>query len=332
MQVIASPQPFSLDTDRVTAKGSGNITMGRADGLFPLILAQAADASYTKSEINVTSLAFSATLGGGITKPLWGGSVKIDVTQQKGQITDNGAAGMFQMAGLDVDFKTVTFLTSRLAFDVDFKLPDDLGGVDVNTVGIFKNALIIDGAGARFAPPGAKLSLPNDVLAVQLGPIKAKVDDPSLEYKSSEDALFMRGKLVLEDVQKGEGGSRTTVEADFTDTNYIRLRSDGKIDVVGAVHIKDFPRIGGWQVKDVSLSLDTTKNIVTASGTVSTPVGLRFGDGGVSGRLDLQFTYDPFHFDGFFVQADNLNKPIPFFPEFFFQSIGGGVTGWSPSS
>lgn len=323
--VDAGDIEFKIDAETEKATAQGTITVGRTDGTNVLLRATNAKAEYTVDTLTITDGTYFAAIGN-VTQSLFTGKVEMNVKNQTGTITET-ADGAFKLAGLDVSFNSLSVLQDRLAFDVLFTLPGAAGGVVVDTVRVLDDALIIDANGPRFAAGGI-LSLPNDFIRFTIGTTQINTKNVSIEYNAGEDAFYFRSTVLFDNLIKG----KNAVEADLSGSNFIRYRNDGTLDIVGSIKIAELGSIGKWGLEDVTLSFNSVTKTIEGTGTITTPLGVKFGDEGIQVKPTLSLTLDPVRIDGVGLVIDNINKPIPNFPLFFFQSIGGAVKNMSPAN
>ena len=223
-------------------------------------------------------------------------------------------------------------LSDTLAFDVRFKMPDAASGLLIETADFYSQALRIKSGGAypvrgfRIDPPASK--------EFKLGGfIEVKASNMAIEYRAGEDALRLQAKVEFGNtnfaktkIKKGIG----SVEADLSGPNYIQVNSDGKVDIIGVLKATSAIKLdAGWSIKGLEFNINTTTREVGGAGTLGTPFGVQFGEGATA-RAELEFVYDPFQLDKVGLMLNNLNKPIPAYPAFFFQRIGGSVDNFAP--
>ena len=320
--------PFERNADTGQCETDATVTVGRIDGTDPLLRAENGSAAYDRNSISLSNAVFFAAVGG-VTDSLFEGSVSLDTGSRSGSISETGD-GTFQLAGLDTDFNEVTVLSERLAFDVTFRLPDQATGIVVDTVSIVDDALIIDENGARFAL-GGRLSLPDIVEFRLLDVVDVEASDISIEYRAAEDAIRLQSKITFEGFAKTVGGI-DSIEADLSGSNFLQINSDVDVDLVGSLTVsRELAAPRGWGLTEIELTIDTTTGEVGGSATLRTPFGVKFGEG-AEVKPTLEFLASPFQLDAVGLEIDNLNKPIPAYPAFFFQRIGGMVDNFAPDN
>ncbi|WP_316015721.1 hypothetical protein [Roseobacter sp. HKCCA0434] len=332
------PQPAplhvtSLGADFEFADGKcsadATVTVGREDGTDPLIRYAGGSASFDRSSVALTSGTFYATVGG-VSDALFSADITLDADTRKGSVSGGGATGDFEIAGKAVRFEEVTVLSDRLAFDIEFELPEEATGLVVRTVEVLDDALIIGPDTYQFAGNG-KLELPDVVDFSLLGLLDVQADDISVELRSSDAAVRLQAKLKLDAFAKTLGGL-SEVEADLSGENYLQIAADGEVDLVGSLKIgREIAAPRGWGLSEIELTLDTVAREVGGSATVRTPFGVQFGEGATV-RPSLQFTLNPLELDSVGLDIDNLNVPIPAYPLFFFQNIEGQIDNFAPSN
>lgn len=328
--VTSQGTPFEYNETTQKCETNATVTLGRTDGTNPLLKAEGATAVYCRNAIDLSNTTFYAQIGG-VTDSLWQGSVNINTATRQGSITETGS-GTFQLAGLDTDFKDVTILRDKIAFDVLFRLPDEATGLVVDTVNIFDDALIIDQNGPHFVL-GGKLNLPDVESFRLLNVVDVSAKNNSIEYRASEDALRFQSKIGLENFFKADGGS-TSVEADLSGDNYVQINSDGDVDMVGSLKVsRELAAPRGWGLKEVELTINTVTDELGGSATIRTPFGTKFGEGAeVKPSIEFYTGGDGVQLDALGLEIDNMNKPIPAYPAFFFQRIGGEVDNFAPDN
>jgi uncharacterized repeat protein (TIGR01451 family) len=329
--MITADSKFKHNDKTDKCETTGTIYVGRTAGAARLIRASSTTlAAYRKGLLEVKGGQIYSGIGS-ISERLFTADFSLNL--------NNGIAslsaitqGDFKLAGLPVEFKSMALLSDTLAFDVRFKMPDAASGLLIETADFYSQALRIKSGGAypvlgfRIDPPAKK--------EFKLGGlIDVKASNMAIEYLAGEDALRLQAKVEFENTnfaktKKGIG----TVEADLSGPNYIQVNSDGKVDIIGALKATSaINLISGWSIKGLEFNINTTTREVGGAGTLGTPFGMQFGEGATA-RAEVEFLYDPFQLDKVGLTLDNLNKPIPAYPAFFFQRIGGSVDNFAPSN
>lgn len=334
--VCAQPEPLVVTSlgdefEHMDGKctADATVTIGRDDGTDPLIRYENGTASFDRASVALTSGAFYATVGG-ISKALFRGDVEIDANSRKGSIAGGGASGDLILAGKPVRFEEVTVLRDRLAFDIEFELPDEASGIEVRTVEIIDDALLIGPDTFQFVGNG-KLSLPDIVDFKMLGLLDVKASDISLGFLGSELALQLQAKLELDTFAKTIGGI-SKIEADLSGENYLQINVNGDVDIVGSLKVgRELKAPRGWGLSEIELTINTISKEIGGSATIRTPFGVKFGEG-ITVKPELEFTLDPLELDSVGLNIDNMNIPIPSFPLFFFQNIEGKIDNFAPSN
>jgi uncharacterized repeat protein (TIGR01451 family) len=330
-RITAQGDGFERNPATDYCETTGTITVGRVLGADPLInVAGTSAAAYNQTQLKVTGGTVYSAIGA-IPESLF--SADFDLNFGSGEASlSNISSGTFKLAGLDVDFKSMKLLSDKMAFDVLFRLPDEATGLIVDTVDFFDDALRITASGAtpvlgfRLDPPGKhKFDL--------AGFLEVEASNLAIEYRGAEDALRLQAKLALANKNFGKTDSAFKgLEADLSGPNYIEVDTDGKVEVIGSLKASgEIGLVKGWSLKELALNINTKSNEVGGSATLGTPFGLKFGEG-AEAKAEVEFLYDPFQLDKVGLGIDNLNKPIPAYPAFFFQKIGGSVDNFAPAN
>lgn len=336
-------RPFSIESlgaafthNKTTGKCETNATIliGRTDGVTGMLRAAGAKAAYDRNGLTVEGSTVRAEIGGE-RRSLFYGDFTINFATGLGTIKQVNPGG-FRMASMEVEFTTIAVLSSKLAFGVNFKLPEEATGANVNTVTLGATGLVIDANGAS-PRMNMKVSLPDPEKFKLAGVVEVEAKNISVEYRGTEDAVRVQAEVKFEiETKAGSGGNsgatQRSVTANFAGENYIQVNSDGDVDVVGSLKVTTAWKFGGWTLNDIELTLNTTTKEMGGTAVIGTPFGVKFGDEGISAKPTLEFTYDPIELDAVGLTIDNINKPIPSYPLFFFQMIGGKVDNFAASN
>ncbi|RXK88461.1 DUF11 domain-containing protein [Chlorobaculum sp. 24CR] len=332
--MLGVTKAFEPNDDGTKCETTGTVEVGRTDGASTLIRATGtSESSYDKNQAELKGGTFYAGIGG-ISDSLFRGDATINFTTGLASL-GNVLPGDFKLASLDVEFKSMALLKNTLAFDVHFVMPDAVSGLIVETSDFYKQALRITSSGAT-PVLGFKIKIPQPESFKFLDKFEVEASDMSIEYRGGEDALRFQAKIKLENesfakLPAGSSGFGS-IEADLSGDNYVQINSDGEISLVGALKVEGrLNLIKGWSLQDLELTLNTTTKEIGGSATLGTPFGLKFGEG-AEAKASVEFVYDPFQLDMVGLVLDNLNKPIPGYPAFFFQRIGGSVDNFAPSN
>ena len=132
----------------------------------------------------------------------------------------------------------------------------------------------VSAAGVGVTLPDITLSLP--------GGISLGVDDLSAQYTASpQQSLTIQGSVWVTAL------FGVTASANFTGSNYIEI-TDHDIEVVGTASLTNDLTIGGWGLKQVTLSINTSAGSISGNATIVVPPGVEV-DGGLgflNGKLD----------------------------------------------
>lgn len=328
---ISASTEFERNEQTEKCETTGTISVGRTDGAATLIRAvSTTSAAYDQDVLEVKGGQVFSGIGN-IGARLFTADFNLNLNTGIAALS-NIAQGDFKLAGLSVEFKSMAVLSDTLAFDVRFQMPDAASGLLIETADFYNQALRISSSGAfpvlgfRIDPPGAQ--------EFKLGGfIDVKASNMAIEYRASEDALRFQSKIEFANTSfaKTKKGI-DKVEADLSGPNYIQVNSDGDVDVIGTLKAAgNIALFGGWSIQGLEFNINTTTREVGGAGTLGTPFGLKFGEGATA-RAEVEFVYDPFELDKVGLTIDNLNKPIPAYPAFFFQRIGGSVDNFAPSN
>lgn len=318
------------DTTDLCEADSG-VIVGRSDGSNPLVTTTGGKSTYNTDKLDVKGTEFFVSIGGE-SRSLFVGDFDVNLNTGIGAIKET-ATGTYKLAGQDVKFTSLALLSDVAAFDIEFELPSELGAIPINTDEFFNTALRFSGIGAvpligfKINPPG-KFEIKKF-----LGIVDITASGVALEYRAQEDALRFQSKLEFANANWAKGSTGLQkLEADFSGMNYVQVNTDGDIDVVGVIKATTNFGFKGWSIQDLELNINTTTREIGGAGTVGTPFGVKFGEG-LTVRPEVQFITSPeFELDKVGLTLDNLNKPIPAYPAFFFQRIGGSVDNFAASN
>lgn len=335
--------PFKIESlgaaftqNKTTGKCETNATVliGRTDGVAAMLRAAGAAAAYDRNGLTIEGSTVRAEIGGE-KRSLFYGDFNISFATGTGTIKQVKPGG-FRMANMEVEFTTIAVLSSKLAFGVNFVLPEEASGANVDTVSLGAAGLVIDASGAS-ARLGMKVSLPDPEKFKLGGVVEVEAKNISVEYRGAEDAVRVQAEVKFEiETKAGSGGAsgatQRSVTANFAGENYIQVNSDGDVTVVGSLKVATAWKFGGWSLNEIELTLNTTSKEIGGTAVIGTPFGVKFGDEGISAKPSMEFTYDPIQLDAVGLTIDNINKPIPAYPLFFFQMIGGKVDNFAASN
>jgi hypothetical protein len=328
---ITADSKFKHNDKTDKCETTGTIYVGRTEGAARLIRASGTTAAaYRKGLLEVKAGQIYSGIGG-ISERLFTADFSLNLNNGIASLSEI-TQGDFKLAGLPVEFKSMSLLSDMLAFDVRFKMPDAASGLLIETADFYSQALRIKSGGA-YPVRGFRIDPPAKKEFKLGGLIDVKASNMAIEYRAGEDALRLQAKVEFENTnfaktKKGIG----SVEADLSGPNYIQVDSDGKVDIIGVLKATSAIKLdGGWSIKGLEFNINTTTREVGGAGTLGTPFGVQFGEGATA-RAELEFLYDPFQLDKIGLTLDNLNKPISAYPAFFIQSIGGSVNNFAPSN
>ena len=313
--MITADSDFKHNDKSDKCETTGTIYIGRTAGAARLIRASGTTAAaYRKGVLEVKGGQIYSGIGD-ISERLFTADFSLNLNNGIASLSEI-TQGDFKLAGLPVEFKSISLLSDTLAFDVRFKMPDAASGLLIETADFYSQALRIKSGGAypvrgfRIDPPASK--------EFKLGGfIEVKASNMAIEYRAGEDALRLQAKVEFGNtnfaktkIKKGIG----SVEADLSGPNYIQVNSDGKVDIIGVLKATSAIKLdAGWSIKGLEFNINTTTREVGGAGTLGTPFGVQFGEGATA-RAELEFVYDPFQLDKVGLMLNNINKLIPAYP------------------
>ncbi len=316
---------FKFDKTKEMCTAAGTFLLGHRNGTDPMLRIEGAKGEHDRNKATTTGGTYYAVIGG-VAESLFSGKMDFSATSGEAKLS-NVRKGNFKLADLDVDFKGMTMLSDKLAFDATFKLPDEASGLFVDTVKVGDDALIIDQNGARFAF-GGKLNLNADVEFTMGNLVKVNASHISLTYRGASDSILFRSKIVMDDFFGGSGALKK-ITADLSGPNYIEVKSDRDVDVVGTLKVETEINMGLWSLSEIEIKVDTKADKVGGSAVFGTPFGVKFGNEGISVKPSFEVSYNPLQLEKIGFVIDNINKPIPAYPVFFWQSIGGAIANFA---
>ncbi len=308
---------------------TGQITIGRQDGLASLLRVEATTAAvHDDKTAKLTGGKVYSTIGG-ISQPLFTGDFEFAFkTGNTSSFTDNGVnSGEFQLGGLDVDFQKMSIFHDEVRLDMQLSLPTDLGSMKLSTTAqagwltVNELALIIEQNSYRIGL-GGKIDIP-DFSYKFFDMIDVSAKGQSLAYIAVDKAIKYQGKLEVGGMIKGVTGK---VTLDLSDKNYAQV-ANGVADMKGVLTIENDFKINGWGLEKFEISVDTIANKVGGAVTVAFP----FKGKPLKITGGLEFTTNPLILNSVSVQVDDLNTPIPAYPVVFLQTLGGKVDHMSPN-
>ncbi len=327
------------DTDQCEV--TDTLTVGRKDGAAALIRADGAAAAMpvdsngvARNEIDVKGATVFAVISGE-TRSLFTGDFKMNLNTGVVAASDfkQTATGTYKLASMEVDFKSMSLLSNKAAFDIDFVLPDFLGSIPIS-LGDFINVGLQFTSGGALAWPGFKISPPGKYEAENfLNMVDISASNLMLEYRAQEDALRFQGKLEFANTTWMKSVAEKLVVDLAGTTNYVQVNSDGRFDAIGKATATVDVGAFGFSLSELEVTFNTTTNEIGGSATLGTPFGVKFGDEGLSIKPEVEFVTSPeFELDKVGLTIDNINKPIPAYPVFFFQQIGGSVDNFASTN
>lgn len=168
-------------------------------------------------------------------------------------------------------------------------LPETLGSVALDVKD--PNKFILNESG--FDLTGGKITFP-DVDFNLLGLLDVEAKNLAVEYISQPQDLFkIQGEISVPTLYNAK--------ANFAGDNYIQIGEAG-VEVVGSLSAENMAIVPGlWELKQIELTVDTTKNLVEGKATLQIPSGIDVSAG--IGFLNGEFNYLE-------LGAQDLNKPI----------------------
>ncbi len=231
-------------------------------------------------------------------------SIGVGLAFQNGKLasieatTDEGTD--FTFLGTDVDVRKLGFKPDINPANADswepqfelqgkLTLPESLGSValEVND----PNKFLLNENG--FDLTGGKITFP-DVNFNLLNLIDVEAKNLAVEYISQpQDVFKIQGEISIPTLRNAN--------ANFAGDNYIQIGETG-VEVVGSLSAENIPIVAGvWELKQIGLTVDTTKNLVEGKATLQIPSGIDVNAG--IGFLNGEFNYLE-------LGAQDLNKAI----------------------
>jgi len=168
-------------------------------------------------------------------------------------------------------------------------LPESLGSVDLEVNN--PNKFLLNESG--FNLTGGKITFP-DVNFNLLGLLDVEAKQLGVEYISQPQDLFkIQGEISVPTLYD--------VKANFAGNNYIQIGEAG-VEVVGSLSAENIAIVPGlWELEQIGLTIDTTKNLVEGTATLQIPSGIDVSAG--IGFANGKFNYLE-------LGAQDINKPI----------------------
>lgn len=305
----------------------GTILIGRTDGISQMLRVEGATAEYDDKSLKVTGGTVFSEIGN-VAEPLFRGNFEIPFgTAVTSSLQETGGLpNEFKLAGLDIDFNTLALNRDGIGLGSRFKLPDDIGGIVLDSVSPGLDALFIRQDGISLGASG-KISLPNPPKFPFFGLFDVEASNLSLEYRAPEKALKLQGKFALDSFVKET--PVTKVVADLSGQNFVEIK-DGIPDIKGSLTIEtDLKTAKGWGLSEVKLEVDTRSKDVGGSAKVTFPFKARIPEAEFG--LGFKLPIPPLELNRVSVNVDNLNLPIPQYPFVFFQRFAGAIENFAPS-
>ena len=312
---------FTYNEETLRFETEGTIQIGLTNGVFPLATLEGT-ASYKENQDFEASGLLSASIGN-LNLPLFEENFKINIGESTTSFltdTTQNAINNFNIPGTEIEFTAIDFTTEGLALEGNLQLPEVFGNAKIalereNKLLIDENGVNFTGLTAEFPDINFKL-FNSDLLELEATELFA-------EYKHkpiSERGLTIQGEVSIP--------SLFNAKADFSGDNYIRINSNGRLDVVGFLSVEDVHILQqngarpNWGVKEATLEFETIGgelHEIVSEATVFLPQGLEIGGG-----LGFRRYNGEVKFDYMSVVANGLNKPIGTTGAFI-QGIDGSV-------
>ena len=245
-----------------------------------------------------------------------------------------------QVAGLATTFTAMTLAAgaggttndSRITLGGGFVLPASLGGAQITLP-----------SGTAFSVGSSGFGLTTGDISVsdasfELGTVlQVTAKDMSFNYTSSPEDLKIQGDfdVILSTKGKASNGSSGTtgglnvgLDLNLSGTNFVEYepQESPSVKFVGTLAYTDnnaTPLFNNWfSITSATLSVNTITEAISGSATVQVPSGKSF-----TGEIGFLNGY----LDSIGLSGSNLAIPVPDVPGLEVQSLGGSLTGLSPT-
>lgn len=319
---------FEDTDDDGDCDAQGTIYIGRTDGIARMLRVEGASAEYDDKSLRVTGGTVFSEIGG-VSTPLFRGSFEIPIgSATTSSLSDDlgNAASDFRLGGLDVNVTKLSLNRNSIGLGSDFKLPDDVGGIEINSLALGIDTVSIRQNGVSLGPSG-KLSLSDPPKFSFFKLFDVEASGLALEYDGPEEKLKLQGKFTLDSFIKDSVINKVT--ADLSGANFVEI-DDGKADIKGSLIVEtDLKTSKGWGLKEVRLDVDTVAKDVGGSTKLTFPFKGQISEAELG--LGFKLPIPPLELNKVSVNVDNLQVPIPGYPLVFFQRFGGAVENFAPS-
>jgi Ca2+-binding RTX toxin-like protein/exonuclease III len=222
---------------------------------------------------NINAKIYSA-IGNNQTTPLFNGEMAFDTDNLKGSIIDRGDSGdpsAFRLiGGIEVSFNGLSFSedaqgSPQLRLQGSMLLPKNLVGGNGLEVAINGNDYLgISDNGLEVT--GGFVKLPGKTTFVALGLLEIKALDAQVKFDFTKDEITLQGKFSIP--------SLNNATFDLQDGNYIKVKkieSGLAFSMVASASVANIPLLGSWEIQDIKLNVDSTKNNFAINARLKTP-------------------------------------------------------------
>jgi hypothetical protein len=349
--VAAASTSFTVDpvelqgnfTDGQSDSGPVDIGLTPTDGydFVPLLEVTNGSVSYD-DDGNITASGTFTSTQSDLGSPLFTGSLTFAADATAGTNV-NVSAGV-QVAQLPTNFTAVTLSTGQGESTYDsfvllggsFTLPDSLGGVQITVPGDSSSDPGFTAGPDGFGFTTGDVSV-HDV-SFKLGSIlNVSAKDLSFKYISSPEALVVQGDFDVTLTTKGKasngssgtsGGLNLDLDLNLAGNNFIEYEPNQSPSVkcVAMLTYTDnnaTPLFNNWfSITAATLNVNTITEAISGSVTLQVPSGKTF-----TGSIGFLNGY----LDSIGLTGNNLAIPVPDVPGLEIQSLGGSLTGLSPT-
>jgi hypothetical protein len=230
---------------------------------------------------NKNAKVYSA-IGTNQSSALFNGEVSFDTTTLAGTITDKGdsdASGFKLIGGIEVSFDGLSFSENangnpQLRLQGSMLLPKGLVGGNGLLVAINGNDYIgMSDNGLEVT--GGFVKLPGETTFVALGLLEIKALDAQVKFDFTNEEITLQGKFSIPTLKNAT--------FDLQGENYIKVKkteSGLAFSMVASASIAKIPLFGSWEIQDIKLDVDSTKNNFAINAKLKTPgssIGLVLG-------------------------------------------------------
>jgi Ca2+-binding RTX toxin-like protein len=327
--ITAATGEFTRNANKMAELVNATSDIGRSDGITSMLRTVGGSVLFTPDAdppaaseiIDVRSSTVYARIGG-VGRALFQGSFIYDMNTHRTRslLDTNALAGEFQLAGIDVTFIEMALEPQRIRSEIEFTLPQQLGGAKIATKLLNDVDLVIDQNGARFDGE-AEVVFPD--IEFDIGALEFEMERGRLRYNSGQDAIFINGEIELEGLLR-DGND---IVIDMTDDDSGIRYSNGQISVKGSGSVEEPIKLGKFELSNIEVEFDTAAALYTAGMDVTLPF-MKTGIGATVGII----TTPKFAFNTIEVRATNLDFRLPTTMPVWLESIGVGLRNFAGGS